>query len=145
MKYGYSKFSVEILEYCDPENLIEREQYYIDLLKPEYNMLKVAGSSRGYRILESTKLKISLAKSGVKLKPGTLVKIRKHLANFNLTKSFKVEVTNVITKQTILYDSIPKAAEALGCSTTTVSNWDKKISQGENVLYKEKFNIRIIR
>lgn len=67
LKYGYSKFSVEILEYCDPKILIEREQYYIDIIKPEYNMLKVAGSSRGYKMLESTKLKISQAKSGVKL------------------------------------------------------------------------------
>lgn len=79
------------------------------------------------------------------LTPETLVKIRKHLANFNLTKAFKVEVTNVTTKQTIIYDSIPKAAEALGCSAGTINNWDKKISKGENVFYKEKFTIRIIR
>jgi hypothetical protein len=35
------------LEYCDLENIIDREQYYIDLLKPEYNVLKDAGSSLG--------------------------------------------------------------------------------------------------
>lgn len=34
-KYGYSKFKLEILEYCEISNLIEREQYYLDLLKPE--------------------------------------------------------------------------------------------------------------
>jgi hypothetical protein len=38
LKYGYSKFSIEILEYCSPEICIEREQYYIDLLNPEYNI-----------------------------------------------------------------------------------------------------------
>ena len=47
LKYGYSNFELEILEYCDPENLIKREQYYIDLLKPEYNILKIAGSRLG--------------------------------------------------------------------------------------------------
>ena len=31
LKYGYSKFSLQILEYCDSEDLIRREQYYIDL------------------------------------------------------------------------------------------------------------------
>jgi len=45
LKYGFSKFSLEIIEYCAPENCIEREQYYLDLLKPEYNTLKIAGSS----------------------------------------------------------------------------------------------------
>lgn len=62
--------------------------------------------------------------------------MRKHLVDLNLSKAFKVEVTDVITKQMIIYDSIPKAAEALGCSTITISNWDKKISKGVDKLYK---------
>ena len=45
VKYGYSNFSLEILEYCDPALAISREQYYIDLLKPIYNLAKVAGST----------------------------------------------------------------------------------------------------
>jgi group I intron endonuclease len=49
LKYGYSSFRLEILEYCDPSSIIEREQYYIDLLKPEYNILQVAGSLFGYK------------------------------------------------------------------------------------------------
>jgi group I intron endonuclease len=66
LKYGYSSFKLEILEYCDPSLVIEREQYFIDpllfffikkkliplavdLLKPEYNILQVAGSLFGYK------------------------------------------------------------------------------------------------
>lgn len=49
IKHGYSNFSVEILEYCDPKNLIKREQYYLDKLKPEYNILRIAGSSLGFK------------------------------------------------------------------------------------------------
>ena len=45
LKNGYSNFSLEILEYCSPENVILREQYYMDLLKPDYNILKTAGSN----------------------------------------------------------------------------------------------------
>lgn len=47
-KYGYSGFSLEILEYCDKSKCIEREQYYLDLLQPplprqgEYNIFKIA-------------------------------------------------------------------------------------------------------
>ena len=35
---GYDSFNLVILEYCDKNNLLEREQYYIDLLKPQYNI-----------------------------------------------------------------------------------------------------------
>lgn len=56
LKYGYSSFQLEILEYCDPtrESLLEREQFYLDLLKPEYNILPKAGSSLGYKHTEET-------------------------------------------------------------------------------------------
>lgn len=54
LKNGYSNFSLEILEYCSPENTILREQYYIDLLKPEYNILKTAGSLLGFKHSEET-------------------------------------------------------------------------------------------
>lgn len=32
LKYGYSSFSFTILEICKPEDLIQREQHYIDAL-----------------------------------------------------------------------------------------------------------------
>jgi group I intron endonuclease len=41
--HGYGAFNLEILEYCDKQCIIEREQYYIDLLKPEYNIQSIAG------------------------------------------------------------------------------------------------------
>jgi hypothetical protein len=40
---GYGSFTLEILEYCDKSIIIEREQHYIDLLKPEYNIQSIAG------------------------------------------------------------------------------------------------------
>ena len=49
IKYGYSKFTFEILEYCKKVDLIVREQYYLDLLKPEYNILALANSSLGFK------------------------------------------------------------------------------------------------
>ena len=49
LKYGYSSFKLEILEFCQPSVIIEREQYYIDILSPEYNILKLAGSLFGYK------------------------------------------------------------------------------------------------
>lgn len=59
VKYGYSNFRLEILEYCVPENAVEREQYYLDLLKPEYNTLLRARSSLGYRHTYESLVKMS--------------------------------------------------------------------------------------
>lgn len=51
-KHGLSDFSLEILKYCNLVKCIKWEQYYIDLLKPEYNLLKVAGSPLGSKHTE---------------------------------------------------------------------------------------------
>ena len=61
LKYGYSGFKLEILEYCYLEILLEREQFYLDTWNPEYNILKVAGSPLGYRHSEAAKKLISIA------------------------------------------------------------------------------------
>lgn len=36
--HDYNNFNLETLEYCDINSVIDREQYYIYLLKPEYNI-----------------------------------------------------------------------------------------------------------
>lgn len=48
-KYGHSKFKLEILEYCDKDKLMEREQFYLDQLHPSYNILKQAYSLEGFK------------------------------------------------------------------------------------------------
>lgn len=65
LKYGYSKFSLDILEYCDSSVLIAREQYYIDLLKPEYNILKIANSKIGSKHSEKTRAQMSINNTGI--------------------------------------------------------------------------------
>lgn len=56
---------MEILEYCDVDKTINREQYYIDNLKPEYNLLVKAGSTSGYKHNQETldKLKFRVPSS----------------------------------------------------------------------------------
>ena len=49
LKYGHENFSLEILEYCKADELIVREQYYLDLLIPEYNVLTRAYSLLGFK------------------------------------------------------------------------------------------------
>jgi len=59
LKYGLSNFSLDILEYCDPDKAISKEQEYIDLLKPSYNLNPIAGSSLGYKHSEEALIKLS--------------------------------------------------------------------------------------
>jgi group I intron endonuclease len=64
IKHGCYNFSLEILEYCSVENLIQREQYFIDIMEPEYNILKTAGSRLGSNHSEESRAKISAAQKG---------------------------------------------------------------------------------
>ena len=49
LKYGHENFKLEILEYCKADELLIREQYYLDLLLPEYNILTHAYSLLGFK------------------------------------------------------------------------------------------------
>jgi len=46
-KYGEKDLKFHIIEFCEKEKLIEREQYYLDTLKTDFNICKIAGSSLG--------------------------------------------------------------------------------------------------
>lgn len=48
-KYGEDAFEFAILEECEVESLLEREQFHLDYLGPRYNVLRIAGSARGYK------------------------------------------------------------------------------------------------
>jgi group I intron endonuclease len=48
LKYGYSNFTLTILDICEKDSLISREKHFFEVYSPEYNILKTPGSpSRG--------------------------------------------------------------------------------------------------
>jgi group I intron endonuclease len=59
IKHTEINFKFEIIEMCEKEKLIEREQFYIDLydcVSPKgYNLLSIAGSPLGFKHSEETK------------------------------------------------------------------------------------------
>jgi hypothetical protein len=55
---------LDILEYCLPDEIFKREQYYIDNLKPSYNILKITGSFLGLKYSEVTKQILSEKSTG---------------------------------------------------------------------------------
>lgn len=52
-KYGIESLTFYLIEECKREMLIEREQFYIDTLKPQYNICNIAGSCIGVKRSES--------------------------------------------------------------------------------------------
>lgn len=63
-KYGEQNFEFIILELCNKDNLIEKEQFYIDKYNPEYNTCKIAGSSLGLKRTKKQIKNISMAHIG---------------------------------------------------------------------------------
>ena len=56
----------EIVEHIDKKDLIVREQYYLDILEPTYNIRKIAKSNLGLKLSKETKRKMSEAKRSMK-------------------------------------------------------------------------------
>ncbi len=103
--------------------MISKEQYYLDNLKPEYNIAQVAGSTLGYKHTDE---------SIAKMRDFVItdeVKIKKALATKNATDSRRVSiiVENVETKKKKLeYISLTEAANALGVTKGAVSQQNFK-------------------
>ena len=123
LKYGYSNFQLEIIEYCPVEICRDREQHFINLLNPEYNILKIAGSSLGFKHSEVT-----------------LEKMHKFLITHNAKKRLPVELTDTTTNITTRYISITAAAAAVNTNEKNVRFADK-----HNKLLIKRHTVRIIR
>lgn len=140
MKYGYYNFILEILEYCDKFDLLKKifcEQYYMNLLKPDYNVLLTAGSNIGFKHSEATKEIYRSTRLGIKCgKSLNFSDGEKFTHNFDKRRVFsqatrlKLSANNHKSISVILRDiekgviiRFPcknKAAQFLGVSETTV-------------------------
>lgn len=138
LKYGYSGFRLEILEYCSLEVLLAREQFYFDTLNPEYNILKIAGSPLGYRHSEASKKLISIASKNRKVLESTRDIKREILLGKSLKKEHieNLRLGNTLRKSVIVTDnetgdikefiSLTEAGKYLGISRVTVGKYLSK-------------------
>lgn len=85
-KYGEDSFKHEILELCEPKDCVDREQYWMDLLKPQYNLCPQARNSFGIKRSAETCRKIGLSKMG---NQNLLGKVWSQESRNKLTKSLK--------------------------------------------------------
>lgn len=64
-KYGAACFRLSVLEFCDKALTMQREQFYIDTLRPDYNIAKdVIAPMRGTTLSDEHKAKISRGNKG---------------------------------------------------------------------------------
>ncbi len=148
LKNGYSNFTLEILEYCRAENCIYKEQYYIDLLKPDYNLLPKAGSWFGFKHTEKSLAKIAASRLGkthtleTRAKIGEAVRGKNHpmygkpRALGAGKPSQTILVIDLVENTETTYISISEAAAALGIRRTAISTY---ISRNQQKPYKERY------
>lgn len=103
IKYGYFAFRLEILEYCDPSEAINKEQYYLDLLKPEYNILPKTGSLLGFRHSEETKAKFKIRSLAQ----------QEHVKILNKEKIQIVEIFDTLKNVSTVYPSLNEAGREM--------------------------------
>lgn len=132
LKHGFNNYSLDILEYCKPYFCTSREQYYLDVLKPEYNILKIANSRLGSKQSEETKKKISISK-------------RDKSNNLSDTKIYKFSLKNTNIKVKIFdkynnllneFPTINSAARHIGIAESTLRQIRKRGVSYDNYIYK---------
>ena len=152
-KYKLSNFAFLILELFpevvtkeNNKKLLDREDFYLKSMLPNYNILTEAGSSFGYKHTELDRIKmksnyslerrlqIGNLNKGKSLKPETIEKIRnkallRDRTNIKLSKEFLLNMqknSKAITlfnlDKTVFgeYNSICDTAKAINCSTKTI-------------------------
>lgn len=134
IKYGYSNFKFEILEYCDKDVLLEREQYYLDLLNPIYNVVKLAGNTKGYKHTPASLEKMRSFILSDEAKAKKAINVVKYAT---AAKEIPVIIENVLTGEKKEYLSIREAALDIGVPNQSLSYCLRK-----NSLYKKIYLIR---
>jgi group I intron endonuclease len=135
LKYGYAGFRLEILEYCSISIVLDREQFYIDKLNPEYNILKIAGSNLGYKHSEAS-LKLMSDASKSRNESEEVLKFKReimldrtlsedHLERMAKNNPFRVPIilSNIETGENKEFTSLIQAALFLGVHMTTVKRY----------------------
>ena len=155
LKYGYINFEFKILEFIEFETsqskserrnlLLNKEQYYINEIKPEYNINQEAGNNLGRVYSEEVRRKMSLAKIGKPgNKKGAILSLESR-ALFREKSGMATGITMLDENNKILdkFESIQIASDITGISRSRISrsarNIRKEIIENGKV-YKFKYS-----
>ena len=158
IKYGYANFGIRILETITFEAeqsksnrkslILAREQYYLDLIKPEYNLNKFAGSNLGRIYSEEVRQKMSLAKIG---RPGNkkgkiLSEYTRTLMKENSGRASNIILLNENNEVLAKFKSIQIASEVTNISRNRISRCARKIRKQiieKGKIYKFEYDLSL--
>jgi len=143
-KFGKDFFKFEVLEYCEPKNLIERENFFISFYQSDKN-------NKGYNLATVNEFRRNTYNNDVK------IRLSKYGLNNN-ANFIKFKLTSMLTNNTYVFDNLVDAANYLiefGYSKgnpkhirmkLSSSLRNKKVNNGSNgsirkTCYKHKFEI----
>jgi hypothetical protein len=141
LKNGYENFQLEILEYIvfhsgisikeKKEVLLGREQYYLDLLKPEYNILRKAGSHLGAKHISKS---IDLMREKALAHKHSEKTLLKLISIRGCPVGIYEKSDSEVFQSKGSFVSARKAAEFLGISNKTVCTYKKS-----GKIFKDKY------
>lgn len=124
-KYGERNILFEVLEYVDlKENLIEKEQFWIDKFKSYnrekgYNLSPTAGSPLGVKHTEETKAKVQKAKENLVRTSEWNNNIAKALTGMKATSTAKENISKALTGRSLSFEH----AEKIGNYKRDLEKW----------------------
>lgn len=125
LKRGHSNFIFEIIEYCEPDMVLEREQYYLDNFDFYYNVLEKADSILGYKHTEETLSKMIGRTNalGYKHNLETIAKLKELSTNKTHSSEAKDKMKEIwaqrkLSKQISSESPLETSLSALECTET---------------------------
>lgn len=118
LKYGSDTFKFKILEYCDKEYLKDKELFWINFIKPEYNMIQAIPD----RFIYTDEIKNKIREKVTKRWKNMTFLEKKNICE-KISKSVKkpvlqFSIDGVFIKE---YNSIKEAGMSLGLKPTQYS------------------------
>lgn len=132
-KYGIDKLFFECLEFCEKENLIIKEQFYIDTLKPFFNIAKIAGSTLGVKITKEQSEKLSKLRKGKKFSLGRV-----------LSEETKAKISKKAKERGLHPNFIKGSIKANTGRKHTKENIEKRILKQKKINENQKKEILIL-
>jgi group I intron endonuclease len=121
-KYGEQNFIFELIEECNKEDLLIREQYYLDTFKPQYNMCKIAGSNFGIKRSKETCEKLKISNTGKKQSIDTRIKQSKIRLNKNNKNSMIIKQYDIHNNLITTHYTSTLASEKSGVKRSNIAN-----------------------
>jgi len=147
-KYGWNKFRFGILEYVNSnQDLVNREQFYLDLLKPTLNINKTAGSMLGFKHSDLNRIKFSMFRKGKSFKQNAVIQRNFRVVSLETRDLLKersrgasVIVLDKENRVVNRFNTIKETASYYGLSSSSISKYLKSGKYWRNI-YNFTFNL----